>query len=690
MKVLVVDDDLPSQKLMEMCLRPRGHEVVACGSAELAWDLFQREEFGMALVDWWLPGMDGIDLCRKIRSHPRGEQMFLLVITGNTGPDAVRHALAAGADDYIAKPVDVELMATRVSVAEHQLAQRLLVQQAREALQSSEERYALAAQGSKDALWDWDLTSDRIYISPRWSDLVGSSGHSTHPRAESWLGRIHPDDRPRVERAIEEHLAAERSHFTAEYRIRHDEGHYVWLLTRGLAVRDRSGKPYRMAGSHSDLTGRAVHDPLTELPNRALLLERISNAIETNRRRGESPFAIYFIDVDRFKLINDSMGHSVGDTVLVTVAQRLRECVRPGDCVARLGGDEFVVLAEQIHDQSDAVRVAERIQQALSQPIEAEGGEVLVSGSIGVVMGDQGHDKPEDILRDADTAMYRAKAGGRARYEIFDPAMREESVERMQLVTDLRRAIRRREFLNYYEPIVRLDNGKLVGFEALIRWHHPSRGYVAPREFLPLAREQGLYPAIAAWFVEEAAAQLQEWRETWGERLELRMTANLESVRIIDADFANELRDVLERTGLAPELLTLEFPESDVVDAPEETVRRLGEIGLLSTEFSVDGIGPSIEGLVRVEMLPVRQLKLDGRFVTRLASQPETVSELQQLQKFATRIGAVVCAAGIDSERQRAALVRAGCEIGQGACFSQPLDNENAWYMIEREFSAAE
>lgn len=551
-----------------------------------------------------------------------------------------------------------------------------------EALRESEERYALAVQGANDGIWDWNLKTDEIYFSPRWKAILGYTDNTLPNSLEAWFDCVHPDDLTNFKRELNAHLAGMTSHLEHEHRMRAYNGTYRWVLTRGLAVRDSSSRATRLAGSLTDITERkeieaqlmhdALHDTLTGLPNRALLMDRLRHTVELSRRNSRYLYAVLFLDVDRFKVINDSLGHMAGDVLLVAIAQRLIACIRPGDTVARLGGDEFVVLLENIRDLNSALMVAERIQRALETPVPVDNQEIFITSSIGVALGGADYRAAEDLLRDADTAMYRAKSQGRARYEVFNTGMHQQVVVLMQLENDLRRAVERQELFLHYQPIISLRTFRLVGFEALLRWQHPVRGEIPPGTFIPVAEETELIRPLERWTMRAACRQMCQWQSQFPLAEPLTMHVNLSS-KHFDGNLIGEIQTVLAETGLNPNRLNLEITESMLMENAELAVSLLNQLKQLGVKLSIDDFGTGYSSLSYLHRFPIDTLKVDRSFVNKLDQDAEQLAIVRTIMTLAWNLGIEVIAEGVETTKQLAQLIALQCEYGQGFHFSEPL-----------------
>ncbi|MDV2992969.1 MAG: hypothetical protein N4J56_002623 [Chroococcidiopsis sp. SAG 2025] len=567
-------------------------------------------------------------------------------------------------------------------------------QQRETVMRESEERYVLALQATNDGIWDWNLKTNAIYFSSRWKSMLDYSDNEMNSLDE-WFCRIHPGDVERIKMEMLNHLSELNSKFESEYRILCKGKTYRWMLSRGIIIRDASGEAYRIVGMQSDITNRkvteeqllhdALHDALTGLPNRVLFMDRLSHAISLAKRRRNYLFAVLFFDLDRFKLINDSLGHSVGDQLLIAVARRLEKYLRIGDTVARLGGDEFTILLEDIKDENVATNIANRLQEELTRSFNLSGNEVFTSASIGITLSTFNYERPEDLLRDADIAMYRAKATGKARYEVFNTTMHTRAAALLQLETDLRRGLERREFQLYYQPIVSLKTNAITGFEALIRWQHPQRGLVSPAEFIPVAEETGLIVPIGWWVLREACRQLSAWKIQFPESQSLVMSINLSAKQFTQTNLVEEITEILRETDVPANSLKLEITESVIMDNAEIATTMLFQLQSLGIQLSIDDFGTGYSSLAYLYRFPTHTLKIDRSFINKIDIDSEQFEIVRTIVTLAANLGMDVVAEGVETLKHLAQLKALNCGSGQGYLFSKPVDSQMAAKLLQEQ-----
>jgi diguanylate cyclase (GGDEF)-like protein/PAS domain S-box-containing protein len=626
----------------------------------------------------------GLDVARDILAQQPYAPVILLDSAADRETDVA--AASAGVADYLVAP--------SAALLERSLRYAIRHQRALARLAESEERHALALQGANDGLWDWDVRADRLYFSPRWKAMLGYPESEVGDAPGEWLGRVHPDDRAPLTQALEGHIHGATQHFESEHRIRHRDGDYRWMLARGTAVRDHTGRATRVVGSQTDITDRreaerraqhdAMHDALTGLPNRVLFLDRLDQAIRrASRREPTAIAAVLFLDLDRFKLVNDSLGHHVGDRLLVAVARRLESVLRPGDTVARLGGDEFTLLLDDVGDAREATVIADRVQQALCEPFHLDGRELVVAASIGIALAEQDA-LPADVMRDADVAMYRAKADGKGRHAVFDARMHERVMRRLDMESDLRRAIDDDGLQVVYQPIVQAATGRIVGFEALCRWTTLDGAQVEPAEFVPIAEETGLIVQLGRRVLETACRELAGWRELAGGAGAF-IGVNVSHRQLAEPGFADDLADVLARTGLDPRALRLEVREHDLAREPEATGRMLAQVlEEHGVRWQIDDFGTGASSLRLLHRFPGDAVKIFGALVNGMGRDRGSFEIVKAIVGLAHNLGLEVVAEGVETAAQLEHLRVLGCEFAQGYHVSQPLSAAEARALLEQ------
>ena len=431
----------------------------------------------------------------------------------------------------------------------------------------------------------------------------------------------------------------------------------------------------------------SVHDPLTDLPNRVLFIDRLRHVMERAKRHKDFMYAVFFLDLDRFKVVNDSLGHNIGDKLLVESAQRLSACMRGEDTVARLGGDEFVILLEDIKDTADALQVAERIQNSLALPYDLDGHIIFAFASLGIVLSGADYEKPDDILRDADLAMYRAKGQGLGRYQIFDPTMLDRAMTRLELETDLRKALEYQQFVVHYQPILNMVSHRIVGFEALVRWQHPTKGLIPPAEFIPTAEETGLIIPLGYWVLDEACRQIHTWNVQYSFDPPLTINVNLSIRQCQQRDLVQKISDILHKNRLDASLLKLELTESLIIKDAEFITVMLADFRELGIQVQIDDFGTGYSSLSYLHTLPIDTLKIDRSFISRLGSNKNGAEIVQTILALAHNLGMKVIAEGVETEEQFSELTTMDCEYMQGFLFSEAVNSHEAGALLGKLMS---
>ena len=680
LRILLVEDDEDDFVLTRSMLQAPG-----AGRFQLEWEqsylpalqAIREARHDLYLVDYRLGDRTGLDLVRD--AWDTAPPAPVIVLTGQDDYEVDLQASELGVTDYLVKgTIDAPSLerTIRYAVRHHQVMVDL---------RRSEERYAVAVQATNDGIWDWDLVGESMHFSDRWKALLGYADAFASDRPDAWFDLVHSDDVGRLRREINQHLSGTSPHFENEHRIRHADGGWRWVLTRGLTTRDADGRPRRITGSLSDITDRrvaqerlihdALHDSLTGLPNRALFLDRLTQCLRHLERDPAYACGLLYVDIDRFKLVNDSLSHAAGDRLLIEIARRVGQALRPGDTLARLGGDEFAILLDGAITPACALDVAARVAGAIAQPIRFDRRELSVSASIGIAHNLDGCVSPDELIRNADIAMYDAKARGGGHCEVFDASMHQRVVDRVSLETRLRHAIEQQRLRTFFQPIIDLGSGALHGLEALARWPADDEP-VPPSEFIEVAEDSGLIGALGVLILRNACETLSDWRRRGIIAPEVTVSVNVSIRQITDGGLVEHVRAALHDHDLPPANLVLEITESTLIENPELVSAVLDELLTLGVAIQLDDFGTGYSSLTVLHDFPGDTLKIDRSFVATMIERPESQAIIRSIIGLAHNLGLRVIAEGIERPDQRDAVTALRCEYGQGYHFARPLPRE--------------
>jgi diguanylate cyclase (GGDEF)-like protein/PAS domain S-box-containing protein len=673
--ILNLEDDPLDTELIKASLAEAeiGCEMLRVQDRAAFVEALEEGDFDLILADHALPGFDGLSALKVAREiKPKVPFVF---VSGTLGEEAAIETLKSGATDYVLKH-RLERLAPAVRRAVREAGERAK----RERVEEERARLAAIVEHSEDAILaktldgtitSWNRGAERLYGYTK-EEIMGQSISVLVP----------PDRRVEVSELLEKIKRGEIVEPYETLRVAKD-GRLVDVLVTVSPIKDSTGNIVGASASARDITARklaeerlryqAFHDLLTDLPNRQLFMDRLEQALRrTGRRRGQNKVAVLFLDLDNFKIINDSLGHGTGDRLLVAVGERLRHCLRPEDTLARFGGDEFTILLEDIENPKDIIRVIERIEERFEEPFVLDGQEMFVTTSIGVAVGAAQVKVPEILLRDADIAMYRAKEEPTS-YRMFDPVMHEEALARMELEHDLRQAIKDREFVVHYQPIVDLHGGTPWGVEALVRWRHPAQGLLAPETFVPIVEETGLIGPVGEQVLEEACRQAKGWEEEYPDISPLVLFVNVSTRQLQRPHLAKTVKEVLEKSGLEASCLSLDMTETVYIRAVERDTATLNELKRLGVRVAIDDFGVGYSSLSYLKRLPADMLKIDKSFIEELEEDKAIVETIVNLAHI---LGMKVVAEGVENAWQAARLREMGCDLGQGYHFAEPLPPE--------------
>lgn len=554
-----------------------------------------------------------------------------------------------------------------------------------------EERYALAIHSIEDGLLDWNLETNTIFYSDQWKRMLGYQDPQTiGDSSEEWFKRLHPDDLKKFQFSIEKYFQKDGNYFKSEYRILDKQGDYLWMLCRGRAFWNKSGKPTRFIGFQTDVTLNkkreqqlyydAFHDTLTGLSNRALFMDRLNQALHSRAH-----FAVFYMDLDRFKQINDSLGHIVGDKILVSTAKRLEKCSRRGDTVARLGGDEFAIILTNIISTNEVKKIANRITKEMSLPFLIDHKEINGAISIGIALGNtHTYKSPEEVIRDADIALYHSKKTKKGGYLIFNEKMRQLTVSHLRLETDLKSNAKNQKILFYYQPIVDIKSGKIVGLEALLRWEHEHFGLLKPESFLEMARENQLVVILERMALDLAHRQFKKLQQYIIDK-KIFTSINISEQQLHNRNYIRTLEKIIKFTTIDPSLFHLEIPENVLINDPIYMKVFLTAIKDLGFKLSLDDFGTGYSSLTQLHEYPFDFLKIAKSFIAEIEENPKKITLLKNIIQVAKSLGIKVIAKGVESENTLKILQKLHCDYAQGFYFSEPLPSEEIMDMLQKD-----
>ncbi len=705
-KILVVDDEpdlelLISQKFRKRIKQEELKFVFVHNGIEALEILENQPDIELIFTDINMPKMDGLTFLTKL-SEKENLTIKTVIISAYGDLKTIRKAMNLGAFDFLTKPLDlydleITLNKTLKAVQDSKeaLQQKKLAEEAhaellkQQTLRESEKRFRALIENSIDIIMILNPDGKVIYSSPSAQKFLYDFDENNFNI--SIFNIIHANDRQLIRHTLQKAVKnSSEKQYIKEFKIknyRHKWQIFEAVFTNltsdnyieGIVVNCHNITDRKIA--EEKLLHDAFHDSLTELPNRALFMDRLSNALARYQRHSQDQFAVIFIDLDRFKIVNDSLGHLAGDQLIIEVANRLKQDMRDDDSVARMGGDEFAILLEYVKSEENAEYVAQRIQQLLQLPFYINDQEVYTSASIGIVLPNKDYKSPADILRDADTAMYRAKTLGKARQEVFNTSMYADNLAQLKLEIDLRQALQRNELELYYQPIILLETGLICGFEALLRWKHPQRGIISPNEFIPIAEETGLIIPIGWWTLQQACQQTYNWQQQFSLQ-SLTISVNLSGRQFSQSKLVEQVDEILFRTCLDHHSLRLEITETTIMENEQIVMGILSELKAMNIQLNIDDFGTGYSSLSRLRNFPIDTLKIDRSFVMTMDSESQNLEITKAIISLAANLEIDVIAEGVEKATQLALLRDLKCKYGQGYFFSKPVDSSQATKLI--------
>lgn len=698
-KVLIVDDNPANIEVLGGILSRHYHVMVATDGEQAVKIATSENAPSLILLDIMMPVMDGYEVCKVLKAHKSARKIPIIMVSAKSQEEDETLGFELGVEDYIKKPVNPSITLARVKT---QLMLKMYRDGLEDKLKKSESNvqkqkmyFTKLFEHSPQAIACVHQNNSIIAVNPSFEKLFGYAEKEVVGREMVEL--IVPKENYVEHNGFYGSIARGNAHRIESVRC-HKEGRLIPVSIFGYSVKvdtefEGSFVIYEDISQRKEfekqLRHQAFHDALTGLANRVLLMERVERALERKKRQGNFKFAVLMIDLDRFKAINDSLGHQVGDELLIQISKRVEDCVRGTDTVARLGGDEFAVLLEEVKDQNEVRLISQRIQDSIEKEVVIGDHDLYVSGSIGIVVNMDGYHNSEDIFRDVDLAMYAAKDDGKATYKFFDDHLYQKAIESANIEKELRHVLERNELELHYQPIISLKSNQLTGFEALVRWRHPLRGMVPPDKFIPMAEDTGLIVPIGQWVMEEACRQLKEWHLQLGSNQHLTVNVNMSVKQFLQADFVDKVKRCLDNLQLSPDCLKLELTESLLMEHSRSALSKIEKLKEMGVQFVIDDFGTGYSSLSYIHKFPVDVLKIDRSFVNNLELGHECTEIIKTIVTMSKNLGMTVVAEGIESEFQLDILKQLSCENAQGYLISKPLPKDEVVHMLNHHFAQA-
>jgi diguanylate cyclase (GGDEF)-like protein/PAS domain S-box-containing protein len=723
-EILIVDDNANNLKLLQTLLSDYGYKVRLATSGNMAINSCLSSPPAMVLLDINMPGIDGFETCETIKKQEEMDNVPIIFLSALKEEFDIVRGFTAGGVDFITKPFKTEILKVRIEThltisqlqnnlknINENLEQRIdkrteELNKTNESLQQeiesrketqrnlaiSEERLKYALMASNEGTFDWDIETDTLIRNNTYFTMLGYDIGEIPDTTKAMISMIHPEDKENTLESIDNLLNKNIDELTSKFRLKKKNGEYCWILSKSLVVdRDRNGKPKRIVGTQADITNEkhyeehlkqlASYDTLTNLPNRKYFTDILNNAISRSKRKNLT-HAVLFMDLDRFKTINDSLGHSAGDSLLKSFADRLNEVLRDSDVVARLGGDEFTILLEDIDTSHWAAEVSQRIIEIMNEPFDLQGHQVVISPSIGIVLYPNHGETTEELLKNADTAMYHAKNLGGNNYWYFTDSMNQVAHDRLKLEEDIRTALRNEEFILHYQPKIDIHTGNIVGMEALARWNRNGSGIVAPNMFIPIAEETGLIIPIGSQILHKAAEQISIWDK---EKLpEHKVAINISAKQFKQTDFLDQLKLTIDEFKLAAENIEIEITEAAIMENTEASIETMKKIKDLGITIAMDDFGTGYSSLSYLKKFPIDTLKIDMSFIRDMESSDMNKSIVKTIIDLAHTLKLNVVAEGVEHQHQTDTLLDMNCDVVQGYLYSKPIPAEEMSDLLKK------